>query len=287
VLGLIAVADVVKPTSKAAIERFAQLGLEVIMLTGDNRQTAGAIQKKLGLTEVIAEVLPEDKEAKIRALQSVGKKVAMVGDGINDAPALARADIGIAIGAGTDVAIEAADIILAKNDLLDAVAAIRLSKAVIRNIKQNLFWALFYNSLGIPLAAGVFYNWLGWKLNPMFGAAAMSMSSVFVVSNALRLKRFRPFPPSTGAETASLPVDSGIIKNSKGVSLMTKTMVIDGMSCPHCSGRVEKALNALEGVTATVDLARKTATITLTGEVGDLALKNAVTAAGYMVVELK
>jgi heavy metal translocating P-type ATPase len=286
VLGLIAVADVVKPTSKAAIEGFEQLGMAVIMLTGDNRQTAAAIQKQLGLTEVLAEVLPEEKEAKIRALQSAGKKVAMVGDGVNDAPALARADVGIAIGAGTDVAIEAADIILAKNDLRDAVAAIRLSKAVIRNIKQNLFWALFYNSLGIPLAAGVFYSWLGWKLNPMIGAAAMSMSSVFVVTNALRLKRFRPFSPATGDATAAGPEDGGIIEN-KGVNLMTKTMVIEGMACTHCSGRVEKALNALEGVSATVDLAQKTAAITLTGAVSDAALKDAVTAAGYIVVELK
>jgi heavy metal translocating P-type ATPase len=287
VLGLIAVADVVKPTSKAAIEGFEQLGMAVLMLTGDNRQTAAAIQKQLGLTEVLAEVLPEEKEAKIRALQSAGKKVAMVGDGVNDAPALARADVGIAIGAGTDVAIEAADIILAKNDLRDAVAAIRLSKAVIRNIKQNLFWALFYNSLGIPLAAGVFYFWLGWKLNPMIGAAAMSMSSVFVVTNALRLKRFRPSSPATGGATTAGPEDGGKPENNQGVSLMTKTMVIEGMSCAHCSGRVEKALNALEGVAATVDLAQKTAAITLTGAVSDAALKDAVTAAGYTVVELK
>jgi cation transport ATPase len=170
--------------------------------------------------------------------------------------------------------------------LRDAVAAIRLSKAVIRNIKQNLFWALFYNSLGIPLAAGVFYSWLGWKLNPMIGAAAMSMSSVFVVTNALRLKRFRPFSPATGDATAAGPEDGGIIEN-KGVNLMTKTMVIEGMACTHCSGRVEKALNALEGVSATVDLAQKTAAITLTGAVSDAALKDAVTAAGYIVVELK
>jgi heavy metal translocating P-type ATPase len=287
VLGIIAVADVVKPTSQAAIEGFERLGMEVIMLTGDNRQTAAAIQKQLGLTAVFAEVLPEDKEAKIRALQSAGKKVAMIGDGVNDAPALARADVGIAIGAGTDVAIEAADIILAKNDLRDAVAAIRLSKAVIRNIKQNLFWALFYNSLGIPLAAGVFYPWLGWKLNPMFGAAAMSMSSVFVVSNALRLRRFKPLSALTGAESVTLPADGGVNAKMKGGSRMTKTMVIEGMACAHCSGRVEKALNALEGVTATVDLAQKTATINLSGAVSDAALKNAVTAAGYTVVELK
>jgi heavy metal translocating P-type ATPase len=288
VLGLIAVADVVKPTSKAAIAELEHLGMEVIMLTGDNRQTAAAIQKQLGLTAAVAEVLPEEKEAQIRALQSAGKKVAMVGDGINDAPALARSDVGIAIGAGTDVAIEAADIILAKNDLRDAAAAIRLSKAVIRNIKQNLFWALFYNSLGIPLAAGVFYPWLGWKLNPMFGAAAMSLSSVFVVSNALRLKRLRLSPVLAGTASPALMADGGVIENmQKGVGPMTKTMVIEGMACAHCSGRVEKALNALEGVTATVDLAQKTATITLTGEVSDAALTNAVTAAGYTVVELK
>jgi heavy metal translocating P-type ATPase len=288
VLGLIAVADVVKPTSKAAIEELERLGMEVIMLTGDNRQTAAAIQKQLGLTAAIAEVLPEEKEAQIRALQSTGKKVAMIGDGVNDAPALARADVGIAIGAGTDVAIEAADIILAKNDLRDAVAAVRLSKAVVRNIKQNLFWALFYNSLGIPLAAGVFYPWLGWKLNPMFGAAAMSLSSVLVVSNALRLRRFRPSNVLTGAASPAVAADGGVIENiQKEVGPMAKTMVIEGMACAHCSGRVEKALNALEGVTATVDLAQKTATITLTGEVSEAALTNAVTAAGYTVVELK
>jgi heavy metal translocating P-type ATPase len=289
VLGLIAVADVVKPTSKAAIEGLERLGMEVVMLTGDNRQTAAAIQKQLGLTAAIAEVLPEEKEAKIRALQGGGKKVAMIGDGINDAPALARADVGIAIGAGTDVAIEAADIVLAKNDLLDAVTAIRLSKAVIRNIKQNLFWALFYNSLGIPLAAGLFYSGLGWKLNPMFGAAAMSMSSVFVVSNALRLRRFRPSPAAlTAAPASALAADGGVIKNfNKGEISMTKMMIIEGMTCQHCSGRVEKALNALEGVTATVDLAQKTATITLTDAVNDAALTDAVTAAGYTVVTLK
>ena len=189
---MIAVADVVKPTSYRAIEQFRAMGIEVVMLTGDNRKTAEAIQKELNLDRVVAEVLPQDKEQEIRAMQDQGKRVAMIGDGINDAPALVRADVGIAIGAGTDIAIESADIVLIKSDLQDAAAAIELSKATIRNIKQNLFWAFFYNTLGIPLAAGIFYPLLGWKLSPMIGAAAMSLSSVFVVTNALRLKLFRP-----------------------------------------------------------------------------------------------
>ncbi len=191
VLGVIAVADVVKPTSKKAIEHFQKLGIEVIMLTGDNQRTADAIGKKLKVDKIIAEVLPEDKEKEVRTLMESGKKVAMIGDGINDAPALVRADVGIAIGAGTDVAIESADVVLVKNDLKDAVKAVQLSKSVIRNIKQNLFWAFIYNVIGIPLAAGVFYGILGWKLNPMFAGAAMSLSSVSVVSNALRLKFFK------------------------------------------------------------------------------------------------
>lgn len=191
-LGIIAVADVVKPTSRDAIEQFKAMGIDVVMLTGDNAKTAEAIRSQLHIDRVVAEVLPQDKEKEIRSIQEEGKKVAMVGDGINDAPALARADVGIAIGAGTDIAIESADIVLMKSDLLDAVTALQLSKATIKNIKENLFWAFFYNTLGIPLAAGVFYTALGWKLNPMFGAAAMSMSSVFVVSNALRLKFFKP-----------------------------------------------------------------------------------------------
>lgn len=191
-LGVIAVADVVKPTSMAAIKEMKSLGIDVVMLTGDNKKTAEAIKKQLQMDKVIAEVLPQDKESEVRKLQQAGKKVAMIGDGINDAPALARADVGIAIGAGTDIAIESADIVLMKSDLLDAVTAITLSKATIRNIKQNLFWAFFYNTIGIPLAAGVFYGILHWKLNPMFAAAAMSLSSVCVVTNALRLRFFKP-----------------------------------------------------------------------------------------------
>ncbi|WP_033167720.1 heavy metal translocating P-type ATPase [Clostridium sp. KNHs205] len=191
-LGVIAVADVVKPTSKAAIEELKALGIDVVMLTGDNKKTAEAIRKQLHIDRVVAEVLPQDKESEVRKLQEKGKKVAMIGDGINDAPALARADVGIAIGAGTDIAIESADIVLMKSDLLDAVTAIELSKATIKNIKENLFWAFFYNTIGIPLAAGVFYGILEWKLNPMFAAAAMSLSSVCVVTNALRLRFFKP-----------------------------------------------------------------------------------------------
>ncbi len=192
ILGLIAAADVVKPTSRLAIEQFKAMGIDVVMLTGDNKQTAEAIRDQLNIDRVVAEVMPQDKESEIRKIQENGGKVAMIGDGINDAPALVRADVGIAIGAGTDIAIESADIVLMKSDLLDAVTAIQLSKATIKNIKENLFWAFFYNTIGIPLAAGVFYNMLSWKLNPMFAAAAMSLSSVCVVSNALRLRFFKP-----------------------------------------------------------------------------------------------
>jgi Cu+-exporting ATPase len=191
-LGIIAVADVVKSSSLQAIKDFKAMGIDVVMLTGDNQKTAEAIRKQLNIDKVIAEVLPQDKEREIRKLQESGRKVAMVGDGINDAPALARADVGIAIGAGTDIAIESADVVLMKSNLQDAVTALQLSKATIKNIKENLFWAFFYNILGIPLAAGVFYITLGWKLSPMFGAAAMSLSSVFVVMNALRLRFFKP-----------------------------------------------------------------------------------------------
>lgn len=279
IIGIIAVADVIKPTSREAIRQFKEMGIDVVILTGDNKRTAQAIQRQLGIHRVIAEVLPQDKEREVSALQSQGKKVAMVGDGINDALALTRADVGIAIGAGTDVAIESADVVLMKSDLLDAVTAIDLSRAVIRNIKQNLFWAFFYNIIGIPLAAGVFYVVLNWRLNPMFAAAAMSLSSVCVVSNALRLRLFKP-------RRFSAQKIEGQTTIIKGEIAMKKTMIIDGMSCSHCSSRVEKALNAIDGVKATVNLDTKTAEIELSKEIGNEALISVVTDAGYQVVSI-
>ena len=283
VLGLIAVADTLKPTSVQAVQAFRELGLEVIMLTGDNRRTAAAIGAQLGVDRVLAEVLPQDKEQTVRKLQEQGGRVAMIGDGVNDAPALARADVGLAIGAGTDVAIESADIVLMKSDLLDAAAAMELSRATIRNVKQNLFWAFFYNCIGIPLAAGVFYPLLQWQLNPMFGAAAMSLSSVCVVSNALRLRRFKSrFLPQT-------PKDSAVEENNKkrGRKTMKKTMIIEGMMCGHCTGRVEQALRALEGVTQVeMSLEGKSATVTMSAQMSDQVLTDTVTQAGYQVVSI-
>ena len=294
VLGIIAVADTPKPTSAQAVSAFRQLGLDVVMLTGDNQRTADAIGKELGVTQVMAQVLPQDKEAKVRQLQEQGKKVAMVGDGINDAPALARADVGLAIGAGTDVAIESADIVLMKSDLLDAAAAVELSRATIRNIKENLFWAFFYNTLGIPLAAGVFYHWTHWQLNPMFAAAAMSLSSFCVVSNALRLRFFKSkFRPAPCTGTCPLeqpePDESNQTNEKKGdEQTMEKKIQIEGMMCQHCVAHVEKALTALGGVSAAqADLEGKCATVTLSAPVSDEELKEAVTAAGYEVVGIQ
>lgn len=283
-LGIVALADTLKSTSKAAVDAFHQMGIEVVMLTGDNKRTAEAIAKELDI-QVIAEVLPQDKEREVRRLQEQGKKVAMIGDGINDAPALMRADVGVAIGAGTDVAMESADIILMKSDLMDAVTAIELSHATIRNIKENLFWAFFYNACGIPLAAGVFYPLLEWKLNPMFAAAAMSFSSAFVVGNALRLRLFRPKYAKT---TTALPKED-IQKepNHKEEIGMKKVLKIEGMMCNHCTGRVEKALNDLEGVTAEVSLEGKSATVTLSKDVSDETLVQTVTDAGYEVVDIQ
>ncbi len=287
--GLVAAADPIKESSRQAVRDLKKRGVSVVMLTGDNERTARAIARELDIDEVRAQVLPHEKEAHVRALQERGMKVAMVGDGINDAPALARADVGLAIGAGTDVAIESADIVLVHSDLRDVVTAFDLSRAVLTNIKENLFWAFFYNSIGIPLAAGVFYGLLHWQLSPMVAAAAMSLSSFCVVTNALRLNFFKPRRPkdegeqvpqtTTPAARAAEPINI-----RKDDNAMTKTIHIEGMSCMHCSARVEKALNALEGVEAKVDLEKKQASVTLTGSVSDQALKQAVEDAGYDVV---
>lgn len=276
ILGVIGVADVVKPTSAKAIQELKKLGIQVIMLTGDNARTAKAIQKQLDIDTVIAEVLPQDKEREISRLQEEGRAVAMVGDGLNDAPALARADVGIAIGAGTDVAIESADIVLMKNDLQDVATAIELSKAVIRNIKENLFWAFFYNVCGIPLAAGVLYPVFGLKLSPMFGAAAMSLSSLFVVSNALRLRFFHSLKKGK--------VQPENIQEKKEEKNMY-TMKIEGMMCPHCQAAVTKALEVLEGTKAEVNLEKKEAYVE-TGLEKEI-LKKAVEDAGYQVISVE
>ena len=296
VLGIIAVADVVKATSQRAIKEFEAMGIEVVMLTGDNKKTAEAIRKQLGITRAIAEVMPQDKEREIRKMQDQGIKVAMIGDGINDAPALARADVGIAIGAGTDIAIESADIVLIRSDLLDAVTAVQLSKATIKNIKQNLFWAFIYNTIGIPLAAGLFYTILDWKLNPMFAAGAMSLSSISVVSNALRLKLFKPVRMIE--EQKNIVEDLKAINNkdlsnetnikNNGGNNMNKKLIIEGMSCGHCKAAVEKALKGIDGVeNAVVDLNSKTAEVTLNKNIDNDILSKAVTDAGYDVVEVQ
>lgn len=274
ILGIIAVMDTLKPTAAAAVRYFKRLGIDAVMLTGDNQKTAEAIRKEAGIDRAIAEVMPEDKEKEVRRLQAEGKKVAMIGDGINDSPALTRADVGIAIGAGTDIAIESADIVLMKSDLLDAVTAVELSRKTFRNIKENLFWAFFYNVLGIPIAAGVFYTLTGWKLNPMIAAAAMSLSSVFVVTNALRLRFFKPFHQKVN-------------KDKKEKEIMEKIIKIEGMSCSHCSMRVEKALNAIAGVKAGVNLKKGEAAVTVPQGVGDQQLIDAVTGAGYAVISVK
>jgi len=281
IIGIIAVADSIKPDSAEAVSELKQLGIKVVMLTGDNERTAKAIGAQTGVDEVIASVLPDGKEEVIRNLKQNGK-VAMVGDGINDAPALTRADIGIAIGAGSDIAIESADVVLMKSSLKDAAAAIRLSRAALRNIKENLFWAFIYNVIGIPIAAGVFSS-LGLTLNPMLGAAAMSLSSVCVVSNALRLNRFRPEPREEVSVKANdtAKVESETKKQEE--LGMNKTMNIEGMMCAHCKAHVEKALNDLPGVQAVVDLDKGTAAVTSTEPVEDAVLKKAVEDAGYTV----
>ena len=317
-LGIIGVSDTVKATSYEAIRVWEKMGVKVIMLTGDNRRTAEAVRQKLGISEVVAEVLPQDKEKKVSELKRQGHKVAMIGDGINDAPALAAADVGMAIGAGTDVAMESADIILMKNDLRDAVTAMKLSRAVIRNIKENLFWAFFYNCIGIPLAAGVLYPAFQIRLNPMFGAATMSLSSIFVVGNALRLRGFKSgfTPLKTGtpeaarteqAETKQATeqvtkqdaanakqcmLEASADQNSKSnqekekerTNTMTKVISIEGMMCNHCTGTVQRALEAVEGVKAvTMSLEQKNATVELASDVADEVLTKAVVDAGYEV----
>jgi len=282
-LGVIAVADVVKADSASAIAQLRATGKQVVLLTGDNQRTADAIAAQVGVERVIAQVLPADKATQVQQLRDEGRTVAMVGDGINDAPALATADIGLAIGAGTDVAIESADVVLMKSTLQDIPAAISLSAAVIRNIRQNLFWAFFYNTIGIPVAAGILYPTFGITLNPMIAAAAMSMSSVCVVSNALRLRRWRA--PQCEEITLSNQAEP-VITEIEEETTMTKTMTIEGMMCTHCSGRVEKVLNAMDGVSATVDLQAKTATVTCDASVTDEALRKTVEDAGYEVVAI-
>ena len=320
-LGIIGVSDTVKATSYEAINAWEKMGVRVIMLTGDNRRSAEAVRQKLGISEVVAEVLPQDKEKKVSELKAQGHRVAMIGDGINDAPALAAADVGMAIGAGTDVAMESADIILMKNDLRDAVTAMKLSRSVIRNIKENLFWAFFYNCIGIPLAAGVLYPAFQIRLNPMFGAAAMSLSSIFVVGNALRLRGFKSgftplkkgTPETEQAETKQATeqvtkqdaanakqcmLEASADQNSKSnqekekekekekerTNTMTKVISIEGMMCNHCTGTVQKALEAVEGVKAvTMSLEQKNATVELASDVADEVLTKAVTDAGYEV----
>ena len=288
-MGTIAVADPAKPDSLEAIQAMKASGLDVVLLTGDNRRTAEAVGRQMGGIQVIAEVLPQDKEQHIADLQAQGKKVAMVGDGINDAPALARADVGIAIGAGTDVALESADVVLMRSSLMDAVGAYELSRATLRNIKENLFWALFYNSIGIPLAAGVFFPVLGWQLNPIFGAAAMSLSSVCVVSNALRLRFFKPKHRSTAAIVPSAQLQTEPTQLEKGdEETMTKTLHVEGMMCEHCQARVQKALAAVKGVKSVqVNLEEKTAQVECGLLVSDKALTKAVTDAGYEVTEIQ
>ncbi len=299
-LGIIAVADTIKKDSAEAVKELKDMGIHVIMITGDNLKTARAIGDQAGVDEIISEVLPNDKEAIIRKLSEKGK-VAMVGDGINDAPALTRADTGIAIGAGTDVAIDAADVVLMKSNLVDVAAAIRLSRATLRNIHQNLFWAFFYNVIGIPLAAGAYIHAFGWELSPMFGAAAMSLSSFFVVTNALRLNLLKIYDPSKdkkvkGSEDISIAIDNmtkeETINNEKNnesedIKMATKTIRIEGMMCEHCEARVKKALEAVEGVaSAKASHNDGNAVVELSGDVDNEVLKAAVEDQDYKVLEI-
>ena len=291
VAGVFAVADILKPTSRAAVQTLEKMNIEVTLLTGDNKKTAAAIASELGVREVIAEVLPQDKERIVREKQAAGRKVAMVGDGINDAPALARADVGIAIGAGTDVAISSADVVLMKSDLMDAVDAIRLSRQTIRNIRQNLFWAFFYNCIGIPIAAGALWVPFGIKLSPMIGAAAMSLSSVCVVSNALRLRFFKASEREKMQQAPVILPQSEVktpeAAQHKEENVMEKTIKVEGMMCMHCVAHVKKALEELPGVTAEVDLDGGKAVVRAEKLPEDAMLTGAVTEAGYKVVGIE
>ncbi len=279
VLGVIAVADVLKEDSRQAVDEIRAMGIRTVMLTGDNERTARAVGREAGVEEVVAGVLPDGKESVVRGLQEKGK-TAMVGDGINDAPALTRADVGVAIGAGTDIAVDAADVVLMKSRLLDVAAAIRLSRATLVNIKENLFWAFFYNLIGIPLAAGVFIPIFGWKLTPMFGAAAMSLSSFCVVTNALRLNFFRLY--------GEVKYTGLTEERKEEVRTMEKTMKIEGMTCEHCEMRVKKALEALPEVTeAKVSHSAGTAVVALNAEVDAGKLKEAVEAQDYKVLSVQ
>ena len=285
--GIIAVADTIKEDSPEAVRQLKNMGIRVVMLTGDNEQTANAIGKQAEVDEVIAGVLPDGKEAVIRKLKKQGR-VAMVGDGINDAPALTRADMGIAIGAGSDVAIDAADVVLMKSRLIDVPAAVRLSRATLTNIHENLFWAFFYNVIGIPLAAGLWYPLLGWKLNPMFGAAAMSLSSFCVVTNALRLNLCRVYDPKHDRKATSDRKNKTNKPSESEEKSMTKTMNIEGMMCGHCEARVKKALEALDAVSeAAVSHESGTAVVTLSSDISDEKLKETVEAEDYKVTSIQ
>ena len=285
-LGVIVVSDTVKPASKMAIENLKKQKKEVFMITGDNKLVAESIAKEVGIDKVISEVLPQDKEKEVSKLQDAGKKVAFVGDGINDSPALVKADVGLAIGSGTDIAIESADVVLMKNSLSEVDTAISLSKAVIRNIKMNLFWAFFYNIIGIPVAAGVFFLNFGLKLNPMIGATAMSLSSVCVVTNALRLRYFK----NKHVDVQNCMNDKCDIKVNKKIEevKIMKTISIEGMQCNHCKMSVEKALNSIEGITSVeVDLENKNAVIEYSKEIENDKIKSVIEDAGFEVIDIK